>query len=272
MSRVWFSGPLETVATFWRVLRTDGVTLGFTTHDAALWFDGIRHSASPGMTPSAIKRSAGFTDDSAEVEGAISDATISAWDLTAGRYDGAEVVVGLVDWQTLETQTLYSGTIGTVSRQDIGFAAELQSAKANLLIDPVPSTSPNCRADFCGMGCGLSVARFTHEAVLSAQDTVNNAVTLSCAVPPANLVGGSLYWLDGPYSGLAMAVLGVINGEVILDSPLDAAVPIGARALVTEGCDHTLGTCGGRFANAVNFQGEPYLPGNDLIMRYGVPA
>jgi hypothetical protein len=33
MSRIWFAGDLETVATFWRVLRTDGVTLGFTSHD-----------------------------------------------------------------------------------------------------------------------------------------------------------------------------------------------------------------------------------------------
>ena len=30
MSRVWFDQPLETAATFWRVLRRDGVALGFT--------------------------------------------------------------------------------------------------------------------------------------------------------------------------------------------------------------------------------------------------
>ena len=40
MSRVWFDAPLETAAPFWRVLRRDGVTLGFTTHDRDLWFDG----------------------------------------------------------------------------------------------------------------------------------------------------------------------------------------------------------------------------------------
>ena len=39
MTRVWFDTPLETVATFWRVLRRDGVTLGFTTHDRDLRFD-----------------------------------------------------------------------------------------------------------------------------------------------------------------------------------------------------------------------------------------
>ena len=58
MGRVWFSQPLETTATFWRVLRRDGVSLGFTTHDEDLWFDGLSHRATPGMVPSAIRRSA----------------------------------------------------------------------------------------------------------------------------------------------------------------------------------------------------------------------
>jgi hypothetical protein len=29
-----------------------------------------------------------------------------------------------------------------------------------------------------------------------------------------------------------------------------------------------LATCGGRFGNALNFRGEPYLPGIDLLTRY----
>ena len=86
MSRVWFSSELETVATYWRLMRTDGVTLGFTTHDANLWFDGVLHLATPGMVPSSIRRTASFDADSAEVEGAISHDTINSGDLTIGGY------------------------------------------------------------------------------------------------------------------------------------------------------------------------------------------
>jgi hypothetical protein len=53
-----------------------------------------------------------------------------------------------------------SGSIGT-ERGGGGFVAKLQSRKAELLRDPVPRTSPTCRADFCGKGCALSVAGFT---------------------------------------------------------------------------------------------------------------
>lgn len=98
MSRKWFSGDLETVATFWRIDRRDGVTLGFTTHDADLWFDGLSHRASPGMVPSSIRKSAGFEADSAEVRGTITHEEISTEDLATGRFDGARVRIGLIDW------------------------------------------------------------------------------------------------------------------------------------------------------------------------------
>ena len=269
MSRVWFSQNLETVATYWRLMRTDGVTLGFTTHDSDLWFDGVLHRATPGMTPSAIKRSAAFDGDSAEVHGGISSDAIGAADLQAGRFDGALVVMGLVDWETLEQQPIYSGTIGAISDEAGAFTAELQSRKADLLIDPVPRTSPTCRADFCGPGCGLSAARFSHEAILVAHDLANNAVTLS-GVVAADVVGGVLRWMDGAYAGLAIGISGNVNGKLTLDRPVDTAIAPGVRAMVSEGCDHTLATCAARFGNSVNFRGESFLPGNDLVARYGV--
>ena len=48
MSRVFCREPLEGLATFWRIRRRDGVTLGLTSHDCDLWFDGVRHRAAPG--------------------------------------------------------------------------------------------------------------------------------------------------------------------------------------------------------------------------------
>lgn len=271
MSRVWFAQPLETAATFWQVLRRDGVTLGFTSHDRDLWFDGLLHRAAPGMTPSAIRRSADVEPDSADVRGALSHDALSAADLAAGRFDGAQVRIGLVDWASGEHETLYRGTIGGVVEEEGAFTAELVSRKAELLRDPVPRTSPACRAAFCGPGCTLSPPAFTHEAIVSAISLAGNAITLTAPVPPADLVGGALRWLDGPQAGLAAAIVLTGPGGLVLDRPLDPALAIGTRATVREGCDHTLQTCATRFANAINFQGEPFLPGNDTIYRYPVP-
>jgi uncharacterized phage protein (TIGR02218 family) len=267
MSRVWFSQPLETVAALWRVLRRDGVTLGFTTHDRDLWLDGVLHSASPGMLPSSIRKSAGFEADSAEVDGALSHDSISAEALAAGRFDGARVLIGLADWEQGTSQVLYRGVIGSVMEEAGKFTAELQSRKAELALDPIPRTSPSCRALFCGPGCTLSAVRFTHEAKLSSFDLAANQVAIIGAAVPASLIGGWLRWLDGPHAGRSMQIMAASAAGLVLDEPLSAALTSGLRVMVREGCDHRLETCAARFANAVNFQGEPFLPGNDQLYR-----
>lgn len=271
MSRVWFSQPLETVALWWRIARRDGVTLGFTTHDRDLWFAGLLHRAAPGMVPSAIRRSAGFEPDSAEVEGALSHDSIAAADLASGRYDGAEVRIGVVDWQTLETHPLYRGAIGAVSEESGKFSAQLQSRKAELARDMIPRTSPTCRALFCGPECGLSAARFTREAQLLAADAAANSVTLAgLASLPAH-AGGTLRWFDGPHAGETMGIAALAGPALVLDTPIAQGLAPGLRVALREGCDHRLQTCAARFGNVVNFRGEPHLPGNDLLARYPPP-
>jgi len=272
MNRTWFTTELETVATFWRVLRNDGVTLGFTSHDTDMWFDGILHRASPGMVPSSIKRSADFDPDSAEVEGALSHESISASDLSAGRFDTAQVRIGVVDWETGEAEILYRGAIGSVLEQDGGFSAELISRKAEFLRDPIPRTSPSCRAAFCGSGCDLPAIKHTHEGVLASINPEMNSVTVATDIPLLDLVGGWIRWLDGPQASMHMNITAVSGTELVLGVPLDAAIQPGARAMLREGCDHTLDTCATRFSNAANFRGEPYLPGNDLLARYPTPG
>lgn len=272
MSRVWFTGPLECVATFWRVARRDGVTLGLTTHDNDLWFDGVLHRAAPGMVPSAIRRSADFEPDSAEVQGALSHDSIAAADLAMGRYDGATVQIGLVDWETLERHVLYRGAIGTVAEEAGAFTASLQSRKAELQRDPVPRTSPSCRAVFCGPGCTLSPGRFSQLARISVYDPGSNAITLSGSVALSAHAGGHLRWLDGAMAGTTSGILAVAAGALVLDTPIDTPPAPGSAVMLRQGCDRTLATCAGRFGNAANFQGEPFLPGNDLVTRYPSPA
>ena len=78
MRRAFLASELDTTASWWRIYRCDGVTLGFTTHDRDLWFDGIVHRAAPGMLPSAIRRTLGFEDDPSDVTGALSHDAIRA--------------------------------------------------------------------------------------------------------------------------------------------------------------------------------------------------
>lgn len=268
MSRIWFAGELETVATWWRVYRRDGVTLGFTSHDRDLIFDDVRHRAAPGMVPSAIRLTADFDPDSAEVTGALDHSAITAPDLAAGRYDEALIELGVVDWQTLETSLIYAGTIGGVENDAGQFTAELFSLKSVLTEDRIPRTSPTCRADFCGPGCNLSPERFVHEVQIASIDHEDNVIVLQSGPTADLLLEGSLTFIDGDIAGFRHRIVAHDADRLILDPLLPDAAMAGVRVLVREGCDHLVATCAGRFGNSANFRGEPFLPGNDLLSRY----
>ena len=271
MSRIFFATELEGVATFWRILRKDGVTLGFTSHDRALYFDGLNHRAAPGMVPSAIRKSSSLTSDSAEVQGVLSASSIRSDDLRAGRYDGAVVQIGAIDWETLDSMLLYHGTLGRITEDGNAFNAELVSAKAAFEEDLVPRTSPSCRAQFCGKGCNLSAANFTAIHRVTSVDPDQNLVAFSQVVGEL-YIGGELRWMDGPDTGRRSEIIDLDADGLILTDPVDPDTPPGTRAVLKEGCDHTIATCHSRFANAVNFRGEPFLPGNDLLARYPLPT
>ncbi|MEP3422772.1 MAG: DUF2163 domain-containing protein [Erythrobacter sp.] len=266
--RVFFDRELDATATFWRIFRQDGIALGFTSHDRDLAFAGLRHRAAPGMVPAAIRMTSDLSEDSAGVDGALSHDSIKSAELSAGLFDRAAIEIGIVDWETLEHHTIYSGAIGRIEDDSRGFSAELKSAKQVLEQDIVPRTSPTCRALFCGPGCGLSANKFTDRVALTALDLDLNRVQLN-NVAGAGHVDGKLRFLNGPQTGKPFGILSVDANWLTLDRPIEAGVSIGTQAELIEGCDHTLTTCASRFNNAVNFRGEPFLPGNDLLARYG---
>lgn len=268
MTRIFFDRELDTAATFWRVYRRDGVTLGFTSHDRDLTFAGVKHRSAPGMVPSAIRLTSDLSEENAGVEGALSHDAISESDLSAGLFDEAAIEVGIVDWQGLDHIILYSGTLGRITDDRRGFSGELRSAKRVLDQDLVPRTSPTCRAAFCGRGCGLSAARFTSRIVIDEVDADLNRVKVP-GISTNDHRDGRIRFLEGPQTGIAFAIVGT-NGEWLsLDRPLSGGLSSGTTAELLQGCDHTLTTCTHRYGNAVNFRGEPFLPGNDLLARYG---
>ncbi len=266
--RVFFDRELDTAATYWRVFRRDGVALGFTSHDRDLAFGGIRHRSAPGMVPAAIRMTADLTEDSAGVEGALSHASIRSVDLANGLFDQASIEVGIVDWESLEHHSIYNGILGRIEDNRHGFSGELSSAKEVLERDLVPRTSPTCRATFCGRGCGLSSPRFTTRHILDEIDLDRNQVRFT-SLDAQDYSDGQLRFLDGPQTGVTFGILGGSGDWLTLDRPISDNLASGTPAELREGCDHVFETCSTRFDNAVNFRGEPFLPGNDLLSRYG---
>ncbi|OAN53553.1 MULTISPECIES: DUF2163 domain-containing protein [unclassified Sphingobium] len=259
--------PLCTLAFCWRIERRDGVTIGLTSHDRDLEMGGLTYRAAPGMTPSAVRSGIGLDGDDSDVAGALSSDAISESDLMAGRWDGAALELRLTQWEEPGALWLLlaAGEIGAVSRKGSSFSAELIGAAAVLGAPVAPSTSPDCRARLGDRACRVDLAARRRIVSVAGVEAAEVAVSgLAAGV----YAFGTLRWLSGPNAGLVQAVVDNGADGVTLADPPAFAVTAGTLALLTEGCDRQLATCAGRFGNAVNFRGEPYLPGMDLLTRY----
>lgn len=261
---------LTHLALCWRLVRRDGVALGFTSHDRPLLVNGLRHESRPGMSPSAVVLGDGVSADDMEVAGALSAGALTGTDLLAGRWDGARLDLFLVDWRDPDggQQWLAEGTLGDVAvgiGADAGFTAELIGPGAALAASVVESCSPECRAELGDARCKVDLRPRELLATVTAvaQDRVRIAGILA-----ADHVQGELAVLDGPNAGLVRRLLAEDSGWLVMDEPL--ALAAGTRVRLRQGCDKRFATCRDRFANARNFRGEPHVPGADLLTRYAV--
>lgn len=268
MSDPWLAGPVTTTAYGWRLERSDGITLGFTSHDHDVAVDGVLLRASPGMLPSSIVESIGLETDGLAVGGAITSSAIDAGDLAAGRWDAARLEIFLFDWNNPEAgkRLLAAGELGAVSYSKQAFEAEILGLTTLLDRPVVPQTSPSCRASFCDADCGLNRSRFTHTRTVAS--TNSDRISLTPVIAANKFSFGNIRWLNGANCGLKHEVVGNGTNIVILDRPPHSVVEIGATVELFEGCDKQLETCAVRFDNTINFRGEPHLPGNDLLTRY----
>lgn len=260
---------LTCLAFCWRLERRDGVTIGLTSHDRDLRVGGVVYRAAPGMVPSAIQRGSGLGEEAMDISGALTSEAISEADLEEGRWDGARLSLHLTEWSDpgalwLE---LARGELGEVERQGGKFSAELRGAMAALDRAVVPETSPGCRAKLGDAACGVNGAAFARLARVAG--SAGQIVAIAGGGLGAGLYDfGRLRWLTGRLAGLSADIIAHDDASVTLaDAPRSAPEP-GVLVQLWQGCDGRIETCADRFANAANFRGEPYLPGNDLLTRY----
>ncbi|MEP3224889.1 MAG: DUF2163 domain-containing protein [Parasphingorhabdus sp.] len=269
MSLAWLDPGLTTSCYAWRLERTDGVTLGFVSHDRDLLIDNLRYRAAPGMVPSTIALSDGLDIDNVDMEGIMTSTAIAEKDLIAGRWNGAKLSISLINWEDPEQEPLHliCGEFGEITRSGDSFRVEILGPMSVLDAALVPVTSPTCRARFGDRACKISLAAHQVEMTLTAV-TLDALEFAGLNGQAALYIYGELRWLGGENCGLRHTIIAGEGDRIHLADHTDRKLSIGDRALFTAGCNKNFVTCRDRFGNSQNFRGEPYLPGNDLLTRY----
>lgn len=265
-----------TLCNAWRVSRKDGIVFGFTDHDNSIEFDGTLFAPESGFLPSAARSELGLNVDDGEVAGAFSNDAITEEDLNDGRYDNALVEVFLVNWQDPDSfLKLRTQEIGEVSFGDHVFRAELRSLAHKLDQPQGRVYSRRCRADLGDNACKIDLDAAQYKGsgtVISASDDRSCVVSGIPSFDAGWFRYGLIKWQSGQNIDLAVEVLDHVDdgGDITLKffSPLAHVPQMGDVFTVTAGCSKTFDTCRDKFANALNFQGFPHLPGSDFAYGY----
>jgi uncharacterized phage protein (TIGR02218 family) len=268
-----------TVCRAWTLTRKDGVVLGFTDHDRDLMIEGVMHRADSGLTASTLQKGAGLAVDNSEVLGALSAAAISDVDVSAGRYDGAEIRMRLVNWKDLSASVdTFRGTLGEVNRLGTEFRAELRGLTEPLNQPVGLAYTRDCSAVLGDSRCRFDLTApgyFAERAVeeLDQERRTFRFVTFA-GFDDRWFEGGRLEVLSGAAAGLAGLVKSdrsVGSGRVIeLWQGVRADLAAGDQIRILAGCDKRAETCRVKFANLLNFRGFPFIPGEDWLSAYPV--
>lgn len=291
------SGNPTTLAWIWEVVRTDGTVMGFTTHDKDIPYDAgdgngtVTYYARTGFGNTASKGGSDLSIDNLEVTAFLDSDSIKESDLRAGVYDDAVISIRIVNWSDL-TQghlTVRVGTLGIVKMQNGMATAEIRGLTYKLGTVIGSLYGPICRAQF-GSGLNgidmnsqwLCMVDVTTYAQNGSVNTAADALTIlpttgllqvGSATPSAAAPAG---WFD---DGILTFTSGVLNGfkfeirtwdatTLKLYLPMPAPPAHGDTFSIEPGCNHTVFDCNNKFANIVNFRGEPQMPGMDAILDY----
>ena len=260
----------------WKIVRNDGLTQGFTDHDRALAFDGVTYDAVSGFTASEVQSQLNLAIDNLIVVGALSSATLNEADLAAGLYDDAAIEIWRVNWADAAQRVLMrKGNLGQITRGKTAFQAEMRGL-AHILNQPVGRAyGYSCDADLGDARCTVNLADPAFSgagSVLAVTDARRFTVSGLGSFADQWFAGGKLTWTSGANNSRAIEIKrhGVSGSTVTLELWLEMSEPVavGDAFSVTAGCDKQFSSCKSKFANAANFRGFPYMPGNDAVISY----
>ena len=265
-----------TLSWCWRISRADGVTLGFTDHDAVLTFDGTDFEPESGFAASEVRSGSDLSVDAQDAEGVLTSDRITETDIIDGRWDAAQVELWRVNWADTSHRVLMRrGAVGQIRRGRMAFVAEVRSL-AHVLGQTVGRTfQSSCDAALGDARCGinLEIATYKGNGVVTdlLRDRAFMATGLS-AFAAGWFASGTITWTSGANAGHVTEVLAHdLSSGIATLTLLEAPVrPIaeGDSFIARAGCDKRMATCSAKFANVANFRGFPNIPGQDAVLRY----
>jgi uncharacterized phage protein (TIGR02218 family) len=263
------AGGQTTTAVCLLITRTDGAVLGLTELDQDIVFNGVTYLSGSGFSRFNLQSKQNLEDTSIQLDGML-DNVITRDDAIGRRYDYADVEVFLVNWANLSEGKLilHTGNFGPLTIKEYSFSVELYGMSHRTIRTGGELCSPNCRVDLGSVRCGINLPSFQQSGTVTSTDGFKTLTVSGVSGLPGAFDSGTIVWTSGNNVNLSAEVSSQVGGNVTLK--LDALLDInpGDTFSIQPGCDKTFFTCVNVFANGINFQGEPHVPGYDHLLDY----
>jgi uncharacterized phage protein (TIGR02218 family) len=255
------------------VKRNDGLYLSLTSaaDDAVLTgvpvggtaSGAILYRAAPGLEISSIRSSEGFNVDTLEAT-LLEGGPVTRSDILRGLWDGAAWTLFQYNWSNLSDgfYVLKSGWLGALQPRLGKFVTEMRDLRQPLQEEHSTVLQADCRYTLGDVRCTKSLAAFT-DAITVATVTSNQVFSIVSARPDDFYGNGQITWLTGANVNVTVKVKSYSSATdtFTLAEPMLSAIQIGDTATAIAGCrKRRTEDCVAKFANVLNFGGEPDKP------------
>lgn len=275
-----------TLARLFEIITPSGNLYRFTDHNEDIFYNSagpppaIQHRwhSSTGVSVASIVSSSTNSQSSTQVRVVYTSGFIEELDCIRGEFDGASMRVLFVDWSDLLLGhgTLFEGILGSFQNSFKGYGFfELFNKFAQLRRPLGAVYSPECRADLGDARCGVNIASLSNAfSVASVTSRSFFTVTATSGAATKYYEQGTLVFNTGANAGRAVEVLTdpgtTVTRPIRLVLPLPGDIIVGDTGTLYAGCDKRILTCKEKFGNAINFQGEPSVPGALFASGYPI--
>ncbi len=240
---------------------------GYTYSASGLLIDGLKYKCSCGVNVDQQKIT--ICARGTDTYGGL--AVLQA--LQQGLFDAAEIQRERAFFTSLASPApltplgaviLFKGRVSAIDA--IGrTGAEVTVSSDLVLLDidmPRNVFQANCTHVLYDSGCALARAAFTANGAVAAGSTPTQ---INWSGASSAYQQGAIAFTSGANAGVEATIRAATSSALTLVYPLPDAPAVGDSFTVSQGCDHTMATCQGKFANLVNFRGFPFVPPPQVI-------
>jgi len=265
-----YANGTTTIAYLLRLIRLDGQTYGFTSALDSLEVEGVLYSSTQGLDVSSLALTTSLSVDNLEMTTLDDGSLFKQNEVFGGLWRNTRFTIARYNFTSASDgyEILMEGTIGEVTISDGYVRLELRGLQAALQQPIGQVVSITCRARLGDALCRVDLTPLTSTGVVS---TVSNRREFTCAsLSQAEhyFTEGRLTFTSGVCKGISHKVKYSNGASIQLQLPTPSDFAIGDSFTIVAGCRKRFTEdCTSRFSNALNFQGEPHIPGVDGITQ-----